>query len=67
MEVLTAKGKLFFLLAGCLSGAIAGKFRQNCPGLSKSGDGGQLIVDGKPYLDSWWRTGQFLRRYCGAS
>ncbi len=43
------KGTLVVLFAGCLSGALAARGAE-LPRISKSGDSGQLIVDGKPYL-----------------
>ncbi len=43
------KAKLFLLISGCLSGAMLATSAE-LPRISKSGDGGQLIVDGKPYL-----------------
>ena len=41
--------KLFLLIVGCLSGAMLASSAE-MPRISKSGNGGQLIVDGKPYL-----------------
>jgi hypothetical protein len=46
---LTPNGKLAVLLAGCLSAALVSRAAE-LPKISKSGDSGQLIVDGKPYL-----------------
>jgi len=46
---LTPKGTLVVLLAGCLSSALVTRGAE-LPRISKSGDSGQLIVDGKPYL-----------------
>ena len=46
---MTSKGVLFILLSGCLSGALAASAVEP-PRIAKSGDSGQLIVDGKPFL-----------------
>ena len=46
---MTPKGTLVVLLAGCLSCALVTRGVE-LPRISKSGDSGQLIVDGKPYL-----------------
>ena len=46
---MTQKAMLVFLITGCLSGALMTSSAE-LPRISKSGDGGQLIVDGKPYL-----------------
>jgi hypothetical protein len=43
------KGTLVVLIAVCLSGALVARAAE-LPRISKSGDIGQLIVDGKPYL-----------------
>src|ERR1700722_13972468 len=49
VEILTQKAMLVFLITGCLSGALMTSSAE-LPRISKAGDGGQLIVDGKPYL-----------------
>ena len=46
---MTLKSVLGFLLSGCFSVAIIASAAE-LPRISKSGDSGQLIVDGKPYL-----------------
>ena len=46
---MTPKISLVVLLASCLSGTLATHGAEP-PRVSKSGDSGQLIVDGKPYL-----------------
>ena len=46
---MTSKRALIVMLAGCLSGASLARGAE-LPRISKSGDSGQLIVDGKPYL-----------------
>jgi len=43
------KVKFFLLITGYLSGAMLATSAE-LPRISKSGDGGRLIVDGKPYL-----------------
>lgn len=43
------KAILVLLISGCLSGAVMTSSAE-LPKISKSGNGGQLIVDGKPYL-----------------
>ena len=43
------KAILVLLISGCLSGAVMTSSAE-LPRISKSGNGGQLIVDGKPYL-----------------
>ncbi len=43
------KGTIVVLLAGFLSGAFVARAAE-LPRITKSGDSGQLIVDGKPYL-----------------
>jgi hypothetical protein len=43
------KARLFLLIVGCLSSAMVATSAE-LPRISKSGNGGQLIVDGKPYL-----------------
>ena len=46
---MTPKGLLVFLFAGCLSGALISNAAEP-PKILRSGDSGQLIVGGKPYL-----------------
>ena len=43
------KSMIGYLLSGCLSGAFVASAAE-MPRILKSGDSGQLIVDGKPYL-----------------
>ncbi|MGA8090635.1 MAG: DUF5597 domain-containing protein [Terracidiphilus sp.] len=43
------KAILVLVISGCLSGALMAGSAE-LPRISKSGDGGQLIVDGKPFL-----------------
>jgi hypothetical protein len=49
VEILTQKAMLVFVVTGCLCGALMTSSAE-LPRISKAGDGGQLIVDGKPYL-----------------
>src|ERR1700722_12998000 len=49
VEILTQKAMLVFVVTGCLCGALMTSSAE-LPRISKSGDGGQLIVQGKPYL-----------------